>query len=150
MREFKSKPSTQERTVPFGLDGEVFTVRFPVDDASFAVEYSELAATVSADIDLMSPDGVAFTARFFRLLLGVDYPRFRAHLKAKRPHVDTLTEIMQEINEAVTTAEADDAERPTKRSPKSSRGRARGKGDRASQLAALAGADVDLRLVSGD
>jgi hypothetical protein len=128
MRSFTSgepdvKPSA-EFDVP--LDGEKFHCTIQMD-ADSLLEWSEMAAAASDDnVDMESAAGVAYTARFFRLVMsgpGV-YARFRLHLKQHHTSQETLMEIMQAINEEVQTSVEQAAERPTRPPSRSSSGRA--------------------------
>jgi hypothetical protein len=146
VRQFSSKQSQQttsadaapELSFEFELDKAKFTARMVPDDADFAMEYSELAAA-AGDADVDSPEGLAFLSRFFRLMLGSDYPRFRAHLKAHKPKAGLLVEIMQAIQDDMEQSVEAETERPTEPSAPSSGG-AEAKDERTSQLAALAAA----------
>lgn len=154
MREFKSKkPATSgNREFSFKLDDAVFTCRIKADDADFTLEYSEITQyALTADVDLMSPEGAAFVARFFRMMLGRDYARFRAHLRAQfdgeGTGSETLGEIIAAIDDWVTSDAEEETARPTKRSSSSSGGRAQPKESRVSDIAALAGGDAEILVI---
>lgn len=126
-REFKSQASnaveTAEEVAPFDfkLDGETFiaTIR---QDADAILEWSELAAT-AGDEDVSTQAGAAFIGKFFKLMMeGPEYQRFRTHLRVHKTSGETITEIMQALNEEMEQrVEADNA-RPTQPSSDSSDG----------------------------
>jgi len=160
MKQYTSESATAEEvTYPFGMDqrqdmtpeeiaATTFTARIRPEDADFALEFSEIAGLAASGADLMSAEGVAFCAKFFQLMLGPEYPRFKLHLKRHRPKGEILGEIIQDLTTWAEERQEDEAERPTMPSGNSSPGRARTKGDRASQLAALAGGDADIIVVT--
>jgi len=133
------------REYPFELDEATFTAVLDAADADAVLEWSELAATATAaNAELTSPEGVAFTARFFRLMLpGAEYARFRAHLKAHHTHPDTLLEIMAGLNEDMAEAVEDEAGRPIAPSPPSLPGRG-ARDERRLQIISMAGGDADI------
>jgi hypothetical protein len=154
MREFTSGPADGEEeqdqappqspVIDFKLDGEKFTVAVDLDDGDALLEWSELAETaVTADADMNSAAGAAFTARFFRLTLGPDYPRFRAHMRAHHTRAPRLLEIMQAINEEMEAAVEGEADRPTAPSSRSSTGRG-GRDGRTLEIVSMAGGDGEV------
>ena len=89
------------------------------------LEWSEIAGTaVSGDAQLESAAGLAFFARFFRLMMDAgEYRRLREHLREKNAHPDILVEIMQGVNELVEAKVEASAGRPTRQPSRSSAGR---------------------------
>lgn len=119
-------------------------------DADFALEFSELADLAASDgnVDLMSPEGVAFVARFFKLMIGPQYRAFKSAVAGVNGEV--LGDIISDLSVLATEVAEEASDRPLERPASSSAGRARPKAGRASQLMSLAGSDVELVLVSGD
>lgn len=141
--EFTSTKAGKPAEVPFKVDGEKFRCVLR-KDADAVLEWSELAAA-SGEEDLKSAAGVAFTSRFFRLMMLPDeYARFRAHLKDTDPEI--LVEIMQAINEEMEETLADDTSRPTQPSSSSSRGRG-GQDERTLKIISLSAGDGDVEIV---
>lgn len=145
-------PAGSEVRYPFRLDGVVYTAVSRPADADFAMAFSEIAADAVrvAGSDLMSPEGVAFTSRFFRLMLGAEYEAFTAHLGRFRPKSELLAEIVSDLSAWAQQRQEDEAGRPTMPSGSSSGGRLAGKADRVSRLASMAGADADIIVISPD
>jgi hypothetical protein len=84
-----------------GLD-----VTFTLDDVEFtcagrptALDISELAEVAELGVDTDDPRAVAAMAKFFRVVLGKEYGRFKEHMRAYDTGEDVLIEIMQGILE---------------------------------------------------
>ena len=149
MKKFTSKAKAApepDREFAFELDQVAFTCTLRAD-ADAVMEWSELAATAaSGDADLDSPEGTAFIARFFKLMMPpAQYARFRAHMKRSGTDQDVLVEIMQAIQEEMTLLVEDTAERPTGPPSPSPSGRT-AKDERTLQLLSMAGDDGDIVL----
>lgn len=143
-REFRSKKYTGEddREFEFALDAEMFKVEMR-GDADSMMAWSELAS-IDTNADLGGPEGAAFTARFFHLMMpDGEYRRFRQHLKIHKTDPDTLLEIMQAINEEMEQMMEGSAERPTV-PPSSSSGTPVDVAERRLQIISLAAADGDI------
>jgi hypothetical protein len=155
-RDFTSTPrepaegQQEQQPIPeftFTLDGQQFTATLGTD-ADALLEWSELAAVAEdGQVDMESAAGVAFTARFFKMMLpGQEYSRFRAHLRVHKTPADTLLEIMQAINEEMQAAVEDETGRPTQPPSRSSHGR--GERDaRTLQIMSLAASDGEVVMV---
>lgn len=145
MREFTSKQSeAPEKRFQFKLDGEPFGVVMRSDGDS-VLEWSELAASAAGDsVDMESPEGAAFTARFFKLMMeGPEYKRFRAHMKEKHSDPSILLEIMQALNEEMEDLVEESTERPTEQPSRSSGGRT-ARDERTLQIVSLPDGEVEL------
>lgn len=122
-REFVSKQhdAHEDKHVDFKLDGEQFNCVLR-GDADSVMAWSEMAATAAGnEDDLNSAAGQAFIAQFFRQMMhGGEYQRFRAHLKAKNVHPDTLLEVMQGVNADMEELVDESMSRPTGPSSSSS------------------------------
>lgn len=155
MREFTSHPAGDEEPeeplaprVPdftFTLDKVEFGCEMRTD-ADAILAWSELAgdAAVGDEIDVRSAAGVAFTARFFRLMMpGEEYRKFRAHLRRERTDPDVLVAIMQQINAEMERAVNESTSRPTSRSSSSSDGAVE-TAERRLQIISLPEGDVEF------
>jgi hypothetical protein len=148
-RNYTSHPQAGQqgkpRTWTFRLDGEQFACTLR-QDADAVMEWSEIASTaVSAEGDeqLESAAGLAFTARFFKLMMTAgEYTRFRAHLRTHRTEPDVLAEIMRDVNAAMEDAVGAASGRPTGPPSRSSAGRT-ATGGRTSQIISLHEGDIE-------
>lgn len=129
MREFTSTPAAEDsehepdREFPFMLDKVKFTCVLR-GDADSLLGWSELAGTASDEVDIESPEGVAFVARFFQQVMDMaEYRRFRSHLKVRKARPEVLGEIMNEIDAQFREVTEGAAERPTVPPSSSSDGR---------------------------
>lgn len=142
--------STQGEDLPentkltFKLDGVEFTAQMR-NDADSILEYSEMMGTASDDVDVNSPEGVAFVARYYKLILGpAEYRRFRAHLKSHKTKQAVLQEIMAGLHEELQQSVEAATDLPTRASSHSSAG-ATARAERRLEIisqAARDGADV--------
>jgi hypothetical protein len=157
VKEIKSKPKAkdaEDRRFQFKLDDEVFTATLPVDDADFTLEFSEVTTVaLSSDADINSPEAQAFIARFLTCTMGVnEYRRLRYHLRqqfeGEGTSNDTLLDVMLLIQEWIQEGTEEDTNRPTKPSSSSSGGRRPPKDKRVSDLAALAGGDAEIFVIT--
>ncbi len=146
--DFTSAPQEQQDApteIEFTLDKKPFKVVMRTD-ADSVLEWSELAASATAE-DIESAAGVAFTARFFKLVMPPDqYAALRAHLKEHHTPAETLVSIMQAVNEEMEQEVTEATARPTKPSSSSSRGRGARAG-RTSKIISLAAIDGEIEYV---
>jgi hypothetical protein len=149
--DFTSAPEDGEEEVeqidvPFRLDGQEFRSVLRIDGDA-VLEWSELAAAASLEDDMTSVRGIAFTSRFFRLMMpGDQYAALRAHMKAWHTPPDRLLKIMRGLNAAMEEELAKSTARPTRRSSPSSPGR-EVKDDRMLKIISLSEADGEVEFV---
>lgn len=144
-RTVSDKPPAPPKVIPFGLDKETFHITLR-SDADSALEWSELAATamLEGDADLESPEGAAFIARFFKLVMEPgEYRRFRNHMRVNHTDAEVLGEIMTSIQDEMEDVIEDEAERPTEQPSRSSTGRT-AKDDRTLRIASIPDGDVEF------
>lgn len=149
MKKFSSKArdgADADREFKFDLDDTEFGCVLR-SDGDAVLEWSELAGTASDDAaDMDSPEGAAFVARFFKLMMPIaEYTRFRRHMKLHKTSTDVLVEIMQAIQAEMEAHVEDAAARPTQPSSSSPGGRTAVKDERTLQL--LSVPDGDLTFV---
>lgn len=147
MREYSSAPSADSapaevRQFTFKLDKVPFTATLR-GDANAVLEWSELAGHAdAADTDLESAEGVAFIAKFFKLMmLPAEYKRFKAHLAAHKTDSNILGQIMQDLQVEMNDLLEDETDRPTSPSSDLSAGQPVTE-DRMSMIASIPGGDV--------
>jgi hypothetical protein len=147
MREFTSEPGASDqvplalKVVEFKLDGQVFRAMEEVTGDAL-LEWSELGIAAADDVDIDSPEGVSYLARFLRAAFGAsEYQRFRRHIRTHRTDPATVMAIVAEIQAEMAGAVETVTDRPTEPSSPSSDGDAGQDGQRA-RVINLGGGEV--------
>jgi len=146
MREFTSVPADGAtplnlKPVEFRLDGVEFRAMEEVTGDAL-LEWSELGIAAADDVDIDSPEGVSYLARFLRAAFGpVEYQRFRRHIRAKRTPPETVMGIVAQIQLEMAQVVEAVTDRPTVPSSRSSSGDGGKDGQRA-RVINLGGGEV--------
>lgn len=146
MRSYVSHPKdvkpVEAKEYPFTLDETEFTATVR-GDSDAILEWSEMAASAEdGDVDIESPAGMAFVARFFKLMMmPAEYKRLRGYMRSHNTHPNTLMEIMQDLQVEMQDLMEEETDRPTMPSSGSSAGQPVTE-DRMSQIASIPGGDV--------
>jgi hypothetical protein len=110
------------RPVGFKLDGVEFTAMTEVTGDAL-LEWSEFGIAAADDVDVDSPEGVSYLARFLRAAFTpAEYQRFRRHVRSHRTPPETVMRAVGAIQRGMAEAVEELTDRPTVPSSPSSDG----------------------------
>lgn len=99
--------------IEFTLDGEKFAAMTEVTGSAL-LEWSELGLAAAEEVDIDSPEGVAYLARFLRAsFTPEEYQRFRRHVRTHHTPPDVVTAIVSELQRAMAESVEAATDRPT-------------------------------------
>jgi hypothetical protein len=129
MLEYTSEPEDGEDSIPlpplaFTLDGVEFrALEEATGDA--LLSWSELGLAASDEVDIDTPEGVSFMARFLRATFDpAEYQRLRRHIRSHKTHPAVVMRIVSDLQAAMAEGVEAATDRPTVPSSPSSSGAA--------------------------